>query len=176
MYIDYKKDIELTKNEFDIVIKTKKDILDELEYDDIDDKFIYNTIVENMESFAAESIGKMKTVSYPNIGCIRINPVHKQFNNTLKGLSVMRDKMTKEEYKLYVGTKIKELRNKEKRNDLIKQYIATIKQKNKDKYDAMYYRFGVAYANMYIKAISLLEEVPYSQEFEDYYRELKNCE
>ena len=51
--------------------------------------------------------------------------------------------------------------------------MTKIRRNNKKRYEELYKKLGRAYANMYIKAIRLLDYVPFDLEWEEHYQELK---
>lgn len=157
---------------YDINIKTQKDILNDLKLND-DDKLICRSIIENLEHFAAENIRKLNTVQLPFIGCIRINPVKYKFKHQKLQLSTIRHNTTKEEYKNYVRDTYNELTKEAKEQDKRKLYLTKVKRNNKNKYEILYKNLGKAYANLFIYSITLLEEIPFDVEWEYHYQSLK---
>lgn len=161
-------------SEFVIISKNRNDILNDVEFENEDERILCDSIITNLEIYAADRIRNMKTVSLPFIGTIRIDPVKHEFKEHKLHLGAIRKSLTKEDYKEHVRSFIYDFKNKQIEIDKNKIVLANIKKNNKIKYEKLYKTCGRAYAELFIKAISWLKEVPYSQEFEDYYKELRD--
>lgn len=162
-------DIDYTIKEVNI-----KDILEECKFSDDDDKDICKLIINNLEKTAADALKSMKTVSLPAIGQLRIDPINRQLRDNKVKLSTMRKILGKEKYKEYIRETVHDLKVKQDKKDYIKLLIKRIRDKNKVKYDKLCKTFGYHYAEIYIKSIYWLKEIPFNQEFEDLYRKLKD--
>lgn len=149
------------------------DVLNEMQFKTDDDKTICKLIITNLENTAAKELRNMKTVSLPAIGQLRINPIHRALRDNKVKLSTMREILGKERYQQYVRDTINDLREKQEENDRLKLYIKRIRSNNKDKYDRLCKTVGRVYAELYLKSIYWFKEIPFSQEFEDRYKELK---
>ena len=114
----------------------------------------------------------MKVVNIPMIGCVRINPIRRALRDKKLHLSLIRSNLTKEEYKNYVRDTIVELKTKQKAIDKYKARFNRIKSIYKKKYTLMYNTIGKAYAELYITALTLFNEVPYDEEWEETYQKL----
>lgn len=158
---------------YDINVKTQKDILSDLRFKDEDDELICHSIIDNLEKFASENIRKLNTVQLPFIGCIRIDPVKYKFKHKKLHLSTIRHNTTKEEYREYVKDTYNEFIKEAKEEDKRKLYLTKIKRNNKDKYETLYKNLGKAYANMFIYSITLFEEIPFDADWEYHYQSLK---
>lgn len=157
------------------IVKHSNDILDELNLSK-DEKFICNSIISNLEKTAAKAIKEDKIAQLPYIGCIRYNPVRKHFIANIKGLSIKRKCMTKENYKNYIREYIYEAKEIQKAKDRAKFIYNRIKSKNKKQYEVLFKKLGRAYAEMFILSIYLLDEVPYNAEWEEQYIKLNNLD
>ena len=164
---------DIDTDDYSIITKNTKDILNDMNFEDEDDRYMCYSIINNLEKFASDSIRAMKIVSLPFIGCLRISPVRRKLRDTKLHLHNIRQAMTKEEYKEYVTGLVKEWNEEQREADAEKLLITKIKRNNKKKYEELYKKLGRAYANMYIKAIRLLDYVPFDLEWEEHYQELK---
>lgn len=164
---------DIDTDDYSIITKNTKDILNDMNFEDEDDRYMCYSIINNLEKFASDSIRNMKIVSLPFIGCLRISPVRRKLRDTKLHLHNIRQAMTKEEYKEYVTGLVKEWNEEQREADAEKLLMTKIKRNNKKKYEELYKKLGRAYANMYIKAIRLLDYVPFDLEWEEHYQELK---
>ena len=164
---------DIDTDDYSIITKNTKDILNDMNFEDEDDRYMCYSIINNLEKFASDSIRAMKIVSLPFIGCLRISPVRRKLRDTKLHLHNIRQAMTKEEYKEYVTGLVKEWNEEQREADTEKLLMTKIKRNNKKKYEELYKKLGRAYANMYIKAIRLLDYVPFDLEWEEHYQELK---
>ena len=170
--IDISEQLENDNDEFSVVVKNRKDILNDIGFDNIEDKVLCNDIIKSLENFAADNIRNMKVVNIPMIGCVRINPIRRALRDKKLHLSLIRSNLTKEEYKNYVRDTIVELETKQKAIDKYKARFNRIKSVYKKKYTLMYNTIGKAYAELYITALTLFNEVPYDEEWEETYQKL----
>lgn len=170
--IDISEQLENDNDEFSVVVKNRKDILNDIGFDNIEDKVLCNDIIKSLENFAADNIRDMKVVNIPMIGCVRINPIRRALRDKKLHLSLIRSNLTKEEYKNYVRDTIVELKTKQKVIDKYKARFNRIKSIYKKKYTLMYNTIGKAYAELYITALTLFNEVPYDEEWEKTYQRL----
>lgn len=157
-----------------IISKDTNDILNDMDFNNEDERLICESIINNLEKDAAAGIRDMKVVQLPFIGCIRINPIKRKLRDAKLHLSLMRKNMSKAEYKQHVKDIVHEFGKEMSKADAEKLLMTKIRRNNKKKYDEYYKKLGRAYAEMFIYSIRVLKEVPYSQEFEDYYRNLKD--
>lgn len=159
---------------FIIVSKDKHDILNELDFENEEEKLLCDSIISNLEKTASDTIRSMKVAQIPFIGCVRINPVKRKFRDSKLHLSTVRKSLTKEQYKEHVRSYIIDLKEQQKEEDKLKLIFTRIRRNNKKQYEKLFKRCGRAYAEMFIMSIYWLKEVPFSQEFEDYYNSLKD--
>lgn len=157
-----------------IISKDTNDILNDMDFNNEDERLLCESIITNLEKDAASAIREMKTVSLPFIGCLRINPIKRKLRDAKLHLSLMRKNMSKDDYKQHVRDIVHEFGQEMDKADTEKLIMTKIRRNNKKHYDELYKKLGRAYAEMFIFSIRVLKEVPYSQEFEDYYNQLKN--
>jgi hypothetical protein len=169
-------DINETNDEYIIISKNTDDILNDMDFENEEERILCESIITNLERTAATNIRNMNAVSIPYIGVLRINLVKRKFATSKLHLSLMRKNMTKEEYKNYVRDTVRGFAKEQKELDEKKLIITRIKRNNKKKYEEYYKKLGSAYANMYIEAIRLLKELPFDADWEEHYQSLKNKE
>lgn len=160
-------------NDFVIIRKTKNDILNDMDFEDEEERLLCDSIITNMETYAAKSIKEMKVVQLPFIGCVRINPVKTELKQVCTNFKFARRYMTKDEYKNHVRSYVIDIKEKQEEKDRLKIIINKIKRKNKKKYEALFKHLGKAYAEMFIYSIYILKEVPFDAEWEEHYQSLK---
>jgi hypothetical protein len=170
---DFQEHINESDVNYVIISKNKEDILNEIDFNNEEERFLCDAIITNLEKYAANSIRNMKATQLPYIGTLRINPVKRQFRDAKLHLSSVRKNITKEQYKEHVRSYINDLKEKQKKLDKIKLTMLHIRRKNKKKYDALYKRLGKNYAELYIMSIYWLTEVPFNLEWEEHYQSLK---
>ena len=142
--------------EYLITSKNKYDILDELDFENEEERFLCDSIISNLEKTASDAIRSMKTASIPYIGCVRINPVKRSLREAKLHLSSVRKGLSKEQYKEHV-----------------RSYVVEIRRNNKKKYEQLFKTCGKAYAELFIMSIYWLKEVTFDQEWEEHYQSLK---
>lgn len=160
-------------NSFAVVVKTQEDIINELDFKTEEDKRLCIDIIDSLGLSIANTIRQQKVAQIPLIGCVRINPVRKKFNESRKTFSAIRNNTTKEGYRQYIKDFIGELKEKQKEKDEYKLIITRIKKVNKKKYDYLARNLGRAYAELFIMSIYWLKEVPFDADWEEWYQSLK---
>lgn len=170
---DIRQDIIEADEEYTIVNKTINDILNDIDFEDEEEKLLCESIINNIEKTAASAIRDMKVVQIPFIGCIRINPVKRQIRDSYKNFRIARKNMTKEQYKDHVRSYVIDIKEKQEEADRLKIVFHRIRRNNKSKYETFYKNLGRAYAELFIMSIYWLKEVPFDAEFEEHYQSLK---
>lgn len=155
-----------------IISKDTNDILNDMDFNDEDERLLCESIITNLEKNAASSIREMKTVSLPFIGCIRINPIKRKLRDAKLHLSLMRKNMTKAEYKQHVKDIVHEFGQEMDKADAEKLIMTKIRRNNKKHYDELYKKLGRAYAEMFIFSIRALKDIPFDKEWQEKYDEL----
>lgn len=156
-----------------IISKDTDDILNDMDFNDEDERLLCESIINNLERDAAAGIRDMKIVSLPFIGCIRINPIKRKLRDAKLHLSLMRKNMSKGDYKQYVRDIVTEFREDMEKADSEKLIMTKIRRNNKKRYDEYYKKLGKAYAEMFIYSIRLMKDVPFDREWEEHYQSLK---
>lgn len=172
MNYDIENSINEVSDEYELIVKNKQNILNELNIVNEDEYYIYDSIISGIEKIASREIKNMKTVQLPFIGCLRINPIKRELRNAKLHLSAIRKSLSKEQYKDHVRSYVVDLKIKQAEKDRLKLILNRIKSNNKKRYDFLYRNCGRAYAELFIKSIYWLKEVPFSQEFEDLYNSI----
>lgn len=152
--------------EFSIVINRMDDIVSQITSED-EERFLYESIVTNLEKTASEAIKNGKTVSLPLIGCLRKNPIRQVIKDNRDKFAHNRTKMSKEEYKDYVRDVINTAKENIAKDDKQKIIIKKIRSSNKKKYDKYYSSIGKTYADTFIYSMTLLREVPFDPQLQD---------
>lgn len=160
--------------EYVIISKNKNDILNELDFENEEERLLCDSIISNLEKTASNTIRDMKVAQIPFIGCLRINPVKRKFRDAKLHLRTVRNSLTKEQYKEHVRSYIVDLKEKQKEEDRIKLIFARIRRNNKKKYEQLFKKCGKAYAELFIMSIYWLKEVPFDSKWEEHYQSLKD--
>lgn len=159
--------------DFVIVSKNKADILNELDFKSEEEKALCDSIISGIERMAAKEIRNMNIVQLPLIGCVRINPIKKEFSNNKTNLSVVRKSITKQQYKDHVRSYIYHIKNQQQEKDREKLALFRIRKNNKKRYEKLFKLCGRCHAELFIKSVYWLKEVPFNQEWEEHYQSLK---
>lgn len=159
-------------------LETKRieDILNDIDFKNDVEKNLCKEIVVGIEKSAYSHFIHGECTQIPFFGCIRRKYVVKKMHDIKDRLRVIRSYIPLNEFKLYIKEIAGEFKQEEKANDARKLYFKKIKTANKKKYKKLIEKLGIGYANMYIFAIYCFKEVPYDEEFEERYRELRDEE
>lgn len=160
--------------EYIIVSKDKNDILNELDFENEEERLLCDSIISNLEKTASDTIRNMKVAQIPFIGCLRINPVKRKLRDAKLHLKAVRKSLTKEQYKEHVRSYVIDLKEKQIEEDRIKLAFIRIRRNNKKKYEQLFKKCGRAYAELFIMSIYWLKEVSFNQEWEEHYQSLKD--
>lgn len=160
--------------EYVIVSKGKNDILNELDFENEEERLLCDSIISNLEKTASDTIRNMKVAQIPFIGCLRINPVKRKLRDAKLHLRAVRKSLTKEQYKEHVRSYVIDLKEKQIEEDRIKLAFTRIRRNNKKKYEQLFKKCGRAYAELFIMSIYWLKDVPFDQEWEEHYQSLKD--
>lgn len=160
--------------EYVIISKNKNDILNELDFENEEERLLCDSIISNLEKTASDTIRDMKVAQIPFIGCLRINPVKRKLRDAKLHLRAVRNSLTKEQYKEHVRSYVVDLKEKQKEEDRIKLTFARIRRNNKKKYEQLFKKCGKAYAELFIMSIYWLKEVPFDAKWEEHYQSLKD--
>lgn len=160
--------------EYIIVSKDKNDILNELDFENEEERLLCDSIISNLEKTVSDTIRSMKVAQIPFIGCLRINPVKRKLRDAKLHLRAVRKSLTKEQYKEHVRSYVIDLKERQKEEDKIKLAFTRIRRNNKKKYEQLFKKCGRAYAELFIMSIYWLKEVPFDQEWEEHYQSLKD--
>lgn len=160
--------------EYIIVSKNKNDILNELNFENEEERLLCDSIISNLEKTASDTIRSMKVAQIPFIGCLRINPIKRKLRDAKLHLQAVRKSLTKEQYKEHVRSYVIDLKEKQKEEDRVKLAFTRIRRNNKKKYEQLFKKCGRAYAELFIMSIYWLKEVPFDKEWEEHYQSLKD--
>lgn len=166
-------------NEIDYTIpyKERKDIIDSINFKTDEERIICSSIIKSLENQIAEGLDAHKVIAIPYIGCVRINDVRREFIRECRApLATVKLDMTVKQFKELSSAMYANIKFKHELADDRRKYEYSFKRTNKKKYDELCKQFGIAYANLYLKALSWLREVPFNEEFEEQYKELRNKE
>ena len=161
-----------TSNEYVLLTKNANDILDDMNLSE-DNRLLYKSIISSLETNVAEHIKKGDIVNIPNVGRIRKNPIQQAMVKHYDELRTARRYMNKEEYKNYAREIVVDAKNKDTILQSNKKIIRKLKSKHNGTYDYYAKHFGIVYANLYIKSILWLKEVPFIQEVQDAFDNIK---
>lgn len=162
----------LFKEEININVKTNKDILSEITFDNEDDALICESIIKSLESYAAKKINENKAVQLPYIGVVRKNPIKCSLQKQKNELKLLRKTTDKENYKQIVKEKIYNIKKEQEdiKNNNIR--LNKIKVTYKKEYEKYCKTIGVAFADAFILSKTLFEYIPFDKEVQRMYDEL----
>ena len=156
--------IEEVNEDFSITIKSKSDILNELDFKTEEDKLLCESIIDSLENTVYDSVRDGLTVSIPYIGNLRRNPIYESITESKKNFKAIRACVSKEQYKQHVVEVIIDAKEEQAKKDRLKATLTNIKRINKKKYEKYYMEFGRAYAQLFLTAIYWLKEIPFDPE------------
>lgn len=159
-------------DEFKLIRKNSDDIIEELDFENDDDKLICSSIINSMEKCIANNLKDNKCVNIPYIGCVRKNQVVQTIRENKKNFKLARPHLSKEEYKENVRAYVIDVQEKQKAADREKMKIKRLKSKFKKKYNQLYIGNGISHAELFIRSILWLKPVEFNQEIQDFYDSL----
>lgn len=175
MYNDnYNKSIEELDNNFTVISKTSSDIIQGMKFDTEEDELLCESIIDSLEKCISDGLKEDKIVQLPFLGSLRKSPLKKEVRKNYTNFKIARKYMSKEDYKAHVKAVVNDAKEKIAKDDYLKLRIKRIKSKNKKKYESFYLKIGKAYAELFIYSILLLKEVPFNQEIQDAFDNLKD--
>ena len=152
-----------------LIYKDRDLIIDNIKFDNEDDKLICESIIDNLEHEAAKNIKLGNTVSIPFIGTIEHNWYRQGLKDSYKELREYKNNHTEEEYKEYfkatcnnIKETHQEIEDNHKRERIFKRRLLP-------KYSKYCIKRGVIYANAWLKTISMMTVVEFDQDIEDIY-------
>ena len=166
--------IEELNDDFMVISKTSSDIINGMYFETEEDKLLCESIIDNLEKSISEGLKEEKIVQLPFLGCLRKSPLKKEVRKNYTNFKIARKYMSKEDYKAHVKAVVNDAKEKIAKDDFLKLRIKRIKSKNKKKYESLYLKVGKAYAEMFIFALLNLKEVPFNQEIQDAFDNLKD--
>lgn len=156
----------------EIIIKKKSDILNEIKFNNEEERLLCDSIITDIEKTAASAIIHNKSAQLPLMGVMRKSPLKAVVNKNRPNFSVARTHMTKQQYKEYVGEIMSEAKIEIEKEDKAKARIRKIKSKHKKQYDEYYKQLGQAYATMFIYSFTIFKEVPFDADVQAMFDEL----
>ena len=160
--------------DLDYVSKTINDILEDINFDNIDDELLCRDIIEHLENTAAEEIKNDKCVQLPFIGSIRKNPLRKVLDKNREAFKLVAKNLSKEDAKAHYASVFQAKKDELRREDYEKAKLKEVRNKHKTKYEQYFTHLGPAHANMYLQSFLMLKMVEHDEEFEERMRELRN--
>lgn len=165
--------IEEVNEDFTIVTKNRQDIIEELSFNNEEEKLLCESIIDNLEEDIFNAVRDNLTVSIPFIGRLRKDPVKEMITKNKNNFKLARQYLSKEEYKEHVTSFIVDARQKQLKKDKFKTLLHKIKQNNKKKYELYYKTFGRSYAELFLYSIYWLDELPFDIDIQAAYDKLK---
>ena len=172
MSVEVNEHINEIADEYQIIVKNKNDILNEMDFENEEERVLCDDIITNLEKMIADSISSMKVAQIPFIGCVRINPIKRKLRDSKLHLSNIRKSLTKEQYKEHVRSFVIDMKEKQKQEDRNKVVFHRIRSNNKKRYEELFKRCGRAYAELFIMSVYWMKEVPYDADWEFQYQVL----
>jgi DNA repair ATPase RecN len=170
------KNVVINKYGITNIVKSD-DILNSITFDDEDYRIITKDIINEVERAASIAIIDEKCASVPFIGCIRKNLVSLNITrNHTNELKFARERMSADEFQDYRKEIVHEEWVKDRDNNNKKRKFTSTKNNNRYKYNKLCNSIGIAYANMFVRSITMLDYVPFDQDVEDAFQRLNNEE
>lgn len=170
---DVLSQLDNVNDEFALIVKDSNSLIEEINFQSEEEKLICNSIIDNMERCIATNLKAEKCVNIPYVGNLRKNQVNLAISKHKKNLSLVRKHMTKEEYKEHVREYVKEAKDNQERLDKEKFELKKLRNKFKKTYTLLYTESGRTHAELYIKVMRWFKPVPFDQDVQDAYDNLK---
>lgn len=139
-----------------------------------DDKRIGYDIINVVEEEISKNVDIGYTVAIPYFGAIRKNLYKTNFNEAKAAFSEKRKNSTLAGYRFHVSMVVDKIRDRVTAIRAQQKIWSETKQRNKALFIKLCNQMNQAYANAYIRAITLLKEVPFDAEWEEHYQSLKD--
>lgn len=160
-------DIELSLNNDTLVTKNRYDIIEEMTFEDEEEKKLCSSIIDSLEKSISDGYNDMKIVKLPTIGVLRKNPFQVEFFRHCKTLHDIYLELGSQRYKEYIKALIYDIRQDTIDKDVRDVFKRILNNKNKTKYKYFYKLYGKYYATLYIMSITFLEEIPYIGNYDE---------
>lgn len=158
----------------DIDIYDSKRIIDMMNCSS-NDEAIYKHMINCIEKFTRKMIDDGNTVSIPFVGRVSRNFVINSMRNN-KTLKVASKIMDRKEYRKFAAEEYEYYKNKYRDQQHFKTFCSKIKNTYKKRYEEYYNKLGKAYADAFIFSRSIFVPIPFDEEWENKYQELKGIE
>ncbi len=169
--LDARKANELDSDKFELIYKDLDIIIDEIPFDNLQDRMLCKDIVNHLEEEAAKQIKDGKCVSIPNIGNIRRNPIQTALMNNYKDFKEKRETLSHDEYLEYTKSKMREAKWNLQNEEVKKRRLNSFKKRVLKLYIDKVRKYGDTYANFWLYSINSLKPVEFNPEVEDAYQE-----
>ena len=164
------------KEELNIINKSIKDIVNDINYKNEDDAILCESIINSLESYAAKKLKEGKCVQLPYLGTLRKHEVKSRFNEQSIELKGLRKSVTSEEYKKIIKDKAKSIILELQEENKNKRIFNEIKRVYKNKYEDYCKTIGQAYADMWIYSKTLFEPIEFNEEVQRQFDEISKNE
>lgn len=150
--------------DYSVIGVEHRDIINDIDFDNAEDKLICSEIINSIERFASENIQNNKAVALPSVGCLRKSIYRQAVVKSGINFSNYRKAMSCEDYKEFTKSFFSSI----KQNDI--KHRKQIKKQNdikrifKKQYDYYVRNISKSYADMFIFAVSNLTGVEYDDE------------
>lgn len=151
-----------------LIYKDMNNILDDIGLQG-DERILCKSIIENLEKEASINIRKDKCVAIPHIGTIQKNWYRSKLIGHYKDFKEARKTMTREEYKEYTAKVMEEEKQKHYEEEEKITNERKFKKKLLPKWIKLSKKHGIAYANLWVYAMSKLEIIEFDEEVEEIY-------
>ena len=169
--LDARKANELDSDKFELIYKDLDIIVDEIPFDNLQDRMLCKDIIAHLEEEAAKQLRDGKCISIPNIGKIRRNPIQTALLNNYKDFKEKREVLTHDEYLEYTKEKMREVKWKLQNEEVRKRKLNSFKKKVLKMYINKMQEHGEVYANFWLYIINKLEPVEFNPDVEEAYQE-----
>lgn len=151
-------------NSYSVIGVIKKDIIDDIEFDNNDDKLICDAIINSIEKFASENIKNNKAVALPSVGCIRRSIYRQAVIKDRDKIHSMRKHMNNTEYKEYMKDYFGNIKCNDIEQTKEKLRLKRINKVFKKRYDKYVRLINKSYADLFIFSVSYFNQVEFDSE------------
>lgn len=147
-----------------LIYKDMDNIIDEMTFDNIEDKEITRSIIDSLEHEAAAQLKKKNTVNIPYLCNLGIDTTAVCVQQHAKDFYHAKKTMTKEQYKAYVKDIIHRAHKEAEAIELRKRMFNHFKVVHRKEYNKKKDTMGKAYADCWIQYMYAFQPVDYDED------------
>lgn len=165
---EVKQDDEFDK-EYVLIYKDTENILDDINYENMDDRLICKSIINSIEKEASLQFKAEKCISIPHIGTLQKNKLKSAIIRQYKDFKEKRKTLSKEEYLEYTRSIAQREKDRITKEEVDKKNWLKYKKKFMKVYMTKFKDRGAVYANAWLYTHYMLQGIEFDPDIEDVY-------